>query len=439
MPENDLEKTLYFHNPWWAEKKVPAELLPPYQRPILESLKKYLQTTDRIIIIKGPRRTGKTTLLYQIADTLISQGIDPYDLLFLSFDDLRLRDDLEGIFALYEKIRKKVLKKAEIYCFLDEVHFYKNWQFVVKKYFDKKYPLKFIISSSSASLFKKGLESLAGRTVEELILPFNFKEFVCYHAAADKNFLTALAEKNFTPYESQLEILLKKYLFQGGFPHLLTVNDPSLQIKLLREDVIEKVIYRDLVALYGVREPQKLEKFFLYLAQITGQLLNASQVSKNLAISRQYLEKYLDYLKQAYLVFTLKKFSSSAGKGLRSAEKVHLVDPGLANVFSNAGASDFVIESLVARHLFEIYPALCYFRENYEIDFIIQDRKGLLPIEVKNTGLIKEDDFKNLVLFAKKFKIKEGLLICRAPEAEKIIADVKIKIKPLWRWLLSVS
>jgi len=303
MTNQELEKILYFHNPWWREKKVPQDFLPPFKRPILEKLKKYLKTLNRIIIIKGPRRTGKTTLLYQLIQSILDEKKDPLEILFLSFDDLKLRQDLEKTLAIYEKIRGRTLKEPQIYCFLDEVHFLDNWSLMVKKYFDKKYPIKFIVSSSSASLFKKSLESLAGRTVEELILPFTFKEFVCYFLREDKNFLEFLEKKKFTPYASELKILFKKYLNRGGFPHLLEISEPSLWEKLLREDVLEKVIYRDLIQLYGVREPEKLEKTFLYLSNITGQILNFSNLAKNLGISRQHLEKYIFYLKESYLIF----------------------------------------------------------------------------------------------------------------------------------------
>ena len=436
MTNQELEKILYFHNPWWREKKVPQELLPPFKRPILEQLKKYLKTLNRIIIIKGPRRTGKTTLLYQLIQDILDEKKEPLEILFLSFDDLKLRQDLEKTLGIYEKIRGKTLKEPQIYCFLDEVHFLDNWSLIVKKYFDKKYPIKFIVSSSSASLFKKSLESLAGRTVEELILPFNFKEFVCYFLREDKNFLEFLEKKKFTPYASELKILFEKYLNRGGFPHLLEVNEPSLWEKLLREDVLEKVIYRDLVGLYGIREPEKLEKTFLYLSNITGQILNFSNLAKNLGISRQHLEKYIFYLKESYLIFLIPSWGYSPAKSIRKPSKIHLIDPGLANVFGLRAKQDLIIESIVARHLFDLKGKLSYFRNHYEIDFILENKKEIKPIEVKNKEKPEVNDFKNLFLFMKKYKLKEGLLLCQDYEGEKKSENFTIKIMPLWKWLM---
>ncbi len=439
MFEYPLEKTLYFHNPWWREKRVPQEFLPPFQRPIIKQLNHYIESLQRIIIIKGPRRTGKTTLLYQIAEDLIAKGVDPFNILFLSFDDLNLRQDLDKIFNIYERIRGKALKESQLFCFLDEVHFLENWSFTVKKYFDKKYPIKFLISSSAASLFRKSLESLAGRTIEEVILPFTFKEFVLYSLREDKVFLEFFKEGKLTPYESELQILFQKYLLKGGFPHLLEVEEPSLWQKLLREDVLEKVIYRDLVQLYGIREPEKLEKTFLYLANTTGQFLNLSNLAKNIGISRQHLERYIYYLEQAYLIFLLNRYSRSPAKATRSPKKLHLIDSGLGNVFSTVSNQDFIIESMIARHFLGMDSKIFYYRNHFEVDLVVTKQKEVIPVEIKNKEKVEKADFKGLISFMKRFNIKEGLLLCRSFSGTEETEDIIINIRPFWSWLLKLD
>ncbi|MGB9613403.1 MAG: AAA family ATPase, partial [Candidatus Margulisiibacteriota bacterium] len=175
-----LRESLNFYNPWWRTGRVPDELKLVYQRPILRKLISYLNL-DRIVVLKGPRRTGKSTLLYQIIDSLILNGVSPQSILYLSFDDIDARAELSLIIKAYEEIlSKNIAETKETYCLLDEVHFLDNWSFQIKKYFDRKFPIKFIVSGSSASLIKKGAESLAGRTVEEIILPFSFKEYLAF-------------------------------------------------------------------------------------------------------------------------------------------------------------------------------------------------------------------------------------------------------------------
>lgn len=437
MDNKELEKTLFFHNPWWKEKKVPKVFLPDFERPVLNKIKRYLDKLERIIIVKGPRRTGKTTILYQIIHFLLGKGINPFDVLFLSFDDPSLKTDLDKIIRTYQEIRGKTINQGEIYCFLDEVHFLDNWQFIVKKYFDKKHPIKFLISSSSASLFKKGLESLAGRTVEEIVLPFSFKEIVLYHFRYNKHFLEFFEKKQITPYEDEIKILFNNYLSKGGFPHILSVEEPFLRQKLLREDILEKAIYRDLVSLYSIREPQKLEKMFSYLSDISGQILNISNLSKNIGLSRMYTENYLNYLEKAYLVFRFNNFSLSSGKKIRTPSKVYLVDSGLIDLFGNT-SPDFLLESVVARELLEKEGAeIYYFRNFNEVDFILKEKQELIPIEVKNKDELKSQDFKSLLYFMEKFKVRKGILLSRETFEERSYGQgLKIKILPTWYWLL---
>ena len=155
MNSENLKELLYFYNPWWVKDKVPQVLVAGYQRPVLKKLLSYL-SLERVLIIKGARRTGKTTLLYQIIDALLNQGIPSQNIFFFSFDGLRQEENFEEIIKTYQELSKNVLPTEEtIYFFLDEIQFLSDWSSKLKKYFDRKYPLKFIVSGSAASLIKK--------------------------------------------------------------------------------------------------------------------------------------------------------------------------------------------------------------------------------------------------------------------------------------------
>jgi predicted AAA+ superfamily ATPase len=297
---------------------------------------------------------------------------------------------LSDILDVYEQLREKTTKELKanekIYLFLDEVHFWQGWQFEIKKYFDKKYPLKFILSGSSASLIKRGSESLMGRTIEELILPFSFYEFLsCQLKDKRLDKIILNSQKDFTPsnnllkgvkglfsdmdspsptdqlipYQNKIKILFAEYLNRGGFPHLLEVENPILWQRLLREDVIEKVIYRDLVDLYEIKKPQVLEKFFLYLSGHSSDIMNITNIANSLCLSREYTLKYLNYLIESFLVFGIKKYSPSIEKQVRSNQKVHLIDSGLITVFGEGNNENRVdgqkVESLIGR---------CFLKDN---------------------------------------------------------------------------
>lgn len=438
-----MEEALYFHNPWWLKEKVPDELLEKFKRPVFDKIVSYLNL-NRILILKGPRRVGKTSLLYQVIDLMFKQGVPPQNVLFLSFDDPKVREDLDEIIKIYETIAGKTISEGgKTYCFLDEVHFLPHWEFFVKKYFDKKYPIKFIISGSAATLIKKSSESLAGRTIEEIMLPFSFFEYLLYKTK-DKQLIAELTNrrKNFNlkklpdplppPLEQSLKIHLREYQKRGGFPHIFGVKEDRLWYKLLYEDVIEKVIYKDLVELYEIRQPHLLEKLLLYASAISAQILNISNIANSIKLSREFVEKYLGYLENAYLLFTLKKYARTVEKQIRSLEKIHLIDTGLFNILEKPAEGN-IIESLVASHLYRILDKkLYYWREKLEVDLVCSPKPSPVPIEVKTGGMVRKSDLGGLMAFMEKYK-KDFGLVATSEQLEKIkIENREIGLIPYW-------
>ncbi|MDI6654876.1 MAG: ATP-binding protein [Candidatus Hydrothermarchaeota archaeon] len=437
-----MEDVLFFYNPWWTKKAVPSHILKKFKREVFYKLKDYLKL-NRILILKGPRRVGKTTVLYQIINTLLQEKIKPENILYLSLDDPKLKIDFDKIIDFYQtRILKGSIESDIVYIFLDEVQYLENWQYYVKKYFDRSYPVKFIISGSSATLIRKGTESLMGRTVEETLLPFSFKEFLGYHAkekielkSLDKIDLVSIKK-----YESKAKIFFEEYLLKGGFPNIFEIEEVDVWQKLMKEDIIDKAIYRDIVSLYDIKKPELLEKLFFYMAGITGQILNVSNVSNSIGLSREYVNKYLQYLKNALLLFTLKKYAKSVEKIIRSNEKAFILDQGIINSLLNKTKIDdafagHLVETVVLRHLlkYEVY----YWKNYYEIDFVARVKNKITPIEVKYQAQITKADLKGLVKFMEKFKVKEGIVVTKDLFETQKVDGKGIKFIPAWLFLLT--
>jgi uncharacterized protein len=448
MESKALRESLHFYNPWWETGRVPLELLKDYQRPVLKALVSYL-SLDRIIILKGPRRTGKTTLFYQLVDRLLKQGTPAKDILFLSFDDIKIRLDLDEILKAYQEVNKRLIKEGRlIYVLLDEVHFLENWQSHVKKYFDRKYPMKFLVSGSAATLVRKGTESLTGRTIEETIYPFSFYEFLGHRSRNERMMeevdnlrrgfvpFEMVDTSELIPYDTEIKIAFEEFLGKGGFPNLFGIEEALLWKRLVREDIVEKVIYRDLVELYDIKKPEVLEKLFLYLVDTTSGLLNVTNISNSLGLSREFTEKYLLYLEQALLIKRLSKFSKSIEKTIRSTQKVHLLDTGLVNAFSKIEIGK-ILESLVASHLVRCAGAkVYYFREKYEVDIVFEVGKDVFPIEIKYKDAFSKRDLSGLIGFNKKFKTKTSVLVTRDLLKEETENGMKIVYFPAWLFSL---
>ncbi|MFQ6121266.1 MAG: ATP-binding protein, partial [Methanosarcinales archaeon] len=427
-----IENALFFYNPWWV-KKMPFYLVKRYKREVFYKIKEYLNL-NRIVVIKGPRRVGKTTVMYQLIDYLL-QEVKPEEILYVPFDDPKLTD-IDKIIDFYQsKILKASLDEKKTYLFLDEVQYLENWQYLVKKYYDRNYPIKFIVSGSSATLIRKGTESLMGRTIEEILLPFSFKEFFQYRFK--KKIVLSLDKLNLIEikrYERAAKILFEEYLLKGGFPNIFEIKEIELWQKVIKEDVIDKAIYRDIVTLYDIKNPLLLEKLFLYLVGITGQILNVNNISRSIGLSRAYVNKYLFYLKNAYFILGVKKYAKSIEKIIKSNEKVYVLDSAIINSLLNKTRVDenfagHLVESVVAEHLimYECY----YWRNYYEVDFIVKIKNRLVPIEVKYRSKINKKDLKGLVRFMEIFNVNKGFIITKDFFKKEEIDLVFIEEAPL--------
>lgn len=438
-----MEDVLFFYNPWWTKRAVPSYILKEFKREAFYKFKDYLKL-NRILILKGPRRVGKTTILYQIINTLLQERVKPENILYLSLDDPKLKIDFDKIIDFYQtKILKGSIESGTIYIFLDEVQYLENWQYYVKKYFDRGFPIKFIVSGSSATLIRKGTESLMGRTIEETLLPFSFKEFLGYHTKEkielkplDKIDLVSIKK-----YESKAKIFFEEYLLKGGFPNIFEIEEVGVWQKLVKEDIIDKAIYRDMVSLYNIKKPELLEKLFFYMAGITGQILNVSNISGSIGLSREYTNKYLQYLKSTLLLFTVKKYAKSIEKIIRSNEKAFILDQGIINSLLNKTKIDDVfaghlVETVVLRHLlkYEVF----YWKNYYETDFVIRIKNKILPIEVKYKSQIDKKDLKGLLKFMEKFKVEKGVVVTKDLFEKQKTDGKEVLFVPAWLFLLSV-
>lgn len=428
MNSQKIRERLSFHNPWWQRHFVPPVLAPAFKRQVYQRLLKYL-SLERVIMIRGPRRTGKSTIFYQLIDHLIKEQSVPYqNICYITFDDPLLRADLLEILGVFEKMQGVSLEgNKRIFLFLDEVHFLDNWASLVKILFDRKLNLKILVSGSAASLLVKQSESLAGRTVEETVLPLSFPEWITYFK--DRPSPTIADTK---------ETHLESYLQKSGFMHILEVAEKEIWTKMLLEDVVTKAIYKDSVEVFGLREPAVLEKMFSYAASSTAGLTNLTKLASMLGIDRIQTGNYLTFLENTLLVFSLPKYSRQVRETIRSQKKLHLIDQGFAQVYP--AARSMVLESVVARHMWEKYPrGTYYWRERQEVDLVVETSTGLLPIEIKSSDHISQEETSGLQSFSRRFGINSGLILYSGEKKEQSTRQLKISFIPVWDFLADMD
>ncbi len=442
----DFQAILSPYNPWWNEPLKGFSSLPSFHRPIFNNLFDELKTVPQILSITGPRRIGKSTLLYQLLHKLITDGVPPQHLIYYSFDDPVLSARRVKVDELIDRAMKQVLKQKNIgptYLFLDEIQRLERWELYLKKYYDLKYPIKVVISGSASSpIFKKSRESLLGRVKDFHLLPFSFREYVLYSLQQNENLLnevklifeigqtaqgmfaedTSIQTKEVSltvpshELQEQLDSLLRRYFLEGGFPEVWTLPTWVAKQEYLYDNQVKKVIYEDLILAAEFRKPELLKRFYISLLEMPGREISVQTVVKETEVAALQIEKYLPLLEMTDLVYRISKFRTKALRVRKGLMKFYLVDLALRNavlrlnetLFSDETMLGLYAENLVflALKKWQGTIQMDYYRDRHEeVDFIVHcGPHRFLPVEVKYRNEIKTSDFRGIRKFTAKFK-----------------------------------
>jgi hypothetical protein len=228
-----------------------------------------------------------------------------------------------------------------------------------------------------------------------------------------------------------LLLLFQHYLLVGGFPETARQKDTAFCQRLLREDVVERVLKRDMTALFGVRNINDLEKLFIYLCLHTGGILAHKTAAAALETPTATVANHLALLEQANLIYRLPPARLGGKKVLKARNKYYLVDAALRNavllrgeeVFLNPEEMGLIVETTVLRHLYAYYyrdtPELCYWRDpasNLEVDIIVKSPAYHLPFEVKYKEKAPLDRKSGLAVYSQAENLAEAFLVTKAED-----------------------
>ena len=302
------------------------------------------------------------------------------------------------------------------YLFLDELTYADKWDLWLKTFYDESLPLRILGSSSStAALRDRRLESGVGRWEEQYLAPYLFTEYldlvesplpVPVKASLAETIDACIVEN---PAVGSLADLRRRFLLTGGFPELLIggKDHPSdeqsvlLQSqRTLRNDAVERAIYKDIPQAFGVQSPKLLERMLYTLAgQFTG-ILSPKTICQGLdGLSQPTFDRYLAYLERAFLVFTLENYSGSEASKQKRGRKLYFVDGAVRNAalqrgiapLNDAAEMGLLLENLVAGHLHALSQQsqvrVYHWRQgNDEIDLIYDHPERPLAFEIGSSG-----------------------------------------------------
>lgn len=364
-----------------------------------------------IKVITGVRRSGKSTLLLQYKEYLISQGVQEKNIIYMNFESADWYQ-IKNYEDLYNYIKNNI-SESKNYILLDEVQNIEKWEKAVNSLL-VDIDCDIYITGSNAYLLSSELTTLlAGRVLTIKIYPFSFKEF--------------LKEYPFSNNEDKYE-KFDKYLKYGGMPMLVNMRDnENLMINYLN-DIKEVVLKKDVINRNNIKDIVFLDNLIKYMASCIGNLTNPSVISDFMKksgsnITNETVDLYLKMLENAYFIYRVPRYELKGKQLLKTQRKYYFVDNGLKNIISGFSSYDTgsSYENLIyielLRRGYEVYIGKY---NDIEIDFIAmkpneriyyQVTRSMLDENVerreKNSLLAVKDNYKKVILTMDNVKNKQ--------------------------------
>ncbi len=441
--DEQIIKVLRQYNPWWRTPSAIKEESKPQKRlAYYEALKTLThKNIRRFAVLFGMRRVGKTTILYQIIDHLIDEGINPRNILYATFDNPILKlVNAENVLSIYETMYPL---EGTRYVLFDEVQYTENWELWMKVIYDSRKDIRLMATRYSSPVLEKGsADSGTGRWSVLKIPTMSFYEY-CRLLDLDLPLLPAdlrLSElKSMSPAQlgdlmdqfTPLQNHFNRYLMIGGFPELVLSDNDAYAQRMLREDVVDKVIKRDVLSLFNIRSPLLMEKLFLYLCMNSTEIFNATTAAKELEnTSITTIDSYIKALEMSNLIYLAKPMDVGSKGALKGKPKIFIADAAIRNavlmiddVLSDEKELGAMVETTVYKHMVSFYQrstaSLGYFRKakdnQKEVDVVVElpRQKILCEVKYRNNSHIAATDAIVELCQDEKSKVTDAFLITK--------------------------
>lgn len=449
-PEEVLE-AMRQENPWWkGDTILPPRFSELAPRQFLADFLELVipEKPHREVVLLGPRRVGKTYLIHHTIGHLTEkEAVSPSQILYLQLDNpLYVGLSLERLLDHFERATGSDWRKKRCFIFFDEVQYLKDWEVHLKSLHDSGSPSKFVVSGSAGAALSHGSrESGAGRFTDFLLPPLTFAEYLSFRSQ------DALVEQDDDGlFSTDIEALNQQflnYLNFGGYPEIALLDEAHQNTaRFMRSDIIDKVLLRDLPSLYGITDVRELNRLFTMLAFNSGHELSMESLSKNSAVAKNTIKRYMDYLETAFLIRTITRVDDNARRFKRDhSYKVYLTNPSLrTGLFSpltfESDHFGHVAETAIFAQRFH-YPQehLHYARwksgkKQLEVDLVKLDpaMRAETVTEVKFTDRVVKQPgtWTPWLDFCRKNKLSELTITTRTEQLKKEVNGVNITFEP---------
>ncbi len=439
MEENKLYEILDYWNFWTREQYVGVQ-----RKRYLDVIRPFLKT-NQAVALTGVRRSGKSTIMLQLAKELINSGVDPRNILIVNFEDYRWEEcSLSLLEHIYEAYLQKINKSRPFYLFLDEVHKVPSWERFVRTLIDKK-EAKIVLSDSNIHIMSRELGTLlTGRHVEIKVFPPSFEEFLEFRKLQVTSEIEAVGKK------LDIKKLIDESMAYGFFPEVILTDDENAKKKILVE-YLEGIITKDVAERHKIKEKEKLRSLARFYLTSSSSPISFNKLKEPLRLPLRTIERFSYYLEEAYVLSFLKRFSLKVKEQEKSPRKVYSIDLGLMNAygFYFMENKSRIMENFVFLELIKKGKEIYYWKNvgQEEVDFVIKDGfKVTQLIQVCfniQESETKQREIKALIKASKELQCSRLLVITSEHEGEEKaewFGDLAtIRYIPLWKWLLTCN
>jgi hypothetical protein len=374
-----------------------------YRNRLLQKTLKQVAKTFPVIVITGPRQSGKSTLLRKVLANKAS---------FINMDDPNLRNIISDNPMEY-------LKSLKLPIVIDEVQYMPEIMSYIKIIIDeKRKPGSFFLTGSQNFIMMRGLsESLAGRAA-------------------------ILSLPSFQLQERKLIPELYSLLVQGSYPEV--VIKPKINIDIWYSSYMQTYIQRDLRSLLNVSDLRSFEQFLRLLAARVSQELNLSHFANDLGVSVPTISRWISILESSYIIFLLPPYFQNFGKRIIKSPKLYFYDTGMILHLLNLKEKTLLVKAPFVGAIFENLvvsevlkkkfaegkkPEIYYWRSQsgIEVDLIYEENGSYIPCEIKLSKMIKPEFAKNLKLWMQISGVKSGLILSNCTEKVFLSGNIKNK------------
>ena len=436
----ESEKILRILNDWnfWGNKPLDLGIK---RRAYVDKIMGILRDTE-VVAEVGIRRCGKSFVARQVLNEFIFEGYDINSTLIINLSDERWSTDSAGLLnEIFDVYKRELRPKQKPLIVIDEAQQLHGWEKFVRG-MSERLAAKFIITGSSSALLSSEFATLlSGRHVVMNIAPFDFREFLLFKGINIDSLLGAA--QNIEKIDTEIE----EYTKNGGFPAVI----PAKNKDELLLSYLDTIIVKDVSMRYKIRVADKLRVLIKFYIANAASSTTFNSISKFLGLPLKTVQRFSEYLSNAYIIFFVNRFSSSIKEQENSPRKVYVIDNGLVSAISE-NRSDIkgkLIENMVAiellRRSYESRKTKIYYwkskNNSKEVDFLVKSGTKLEILQVAyslDKLETQKREIGSLLSCAKELSLKAGKIITLKDERSETIGGIKILYVPLWKWLLDL-